>query len=70
MVFKTIIEDGYPKTVLPFTLIYIDNQDAIKLIKNPKYYYKTKYLSIKHYKIRKLVNKILFNLNGFIRLKL
>lgn len=55
-ILKIVIEDSYWKTVSPLTLIYVDNQDAIKLTENPKYHHKRKYISIKYHKIRKLVN--------------
>ena len=37
-------------------IIYADNQGAIKLTENPKYYRKTKHIPIKYYKTRKLVD--------------
>lgn len=36
-------------------MIYIDNQGAIKLCKNPEYYKKTKHIFIKYHKTYKLV---------------
>lgn len=49
------LENCYLKTVLPATVIFADNQGVIKLIKNLKYYCKTKHISIKYHKISELV---------------
>lgn len=51
-----MIEDSYPKTVAPSTLIYTNNQGTIKWTQNPEYYYKTKLIPIKYHKMGKLVN--------------
>lgn len=48
-------EDGFLKTVAPPTIIFADNQGAIKLTSNPGYHRKTKHIPIKYHKSRKLV---------------
>lgn len=53
-VFETVIEDDYPQTVLPPSLLYADNQGAIKFTENSEYYRKTKNIPIKYYKTCKL----------------
>ena len=55
-VLEAVLEDGYPCTVAPPTIIHADNQDAIQLTENPEYYRKTKNILIKYHKIRELVN--------------
>ncbi len=54
-ILDTTLEDGYPKTVSPPTIIFADNQGAIKLTENPEYHRKTKHISIKYHKTRGLV---------------
>lgn len=55
-VYKTVNEDGYPRTIAPPTLIHADNQGAIKLTENPEYHRKTKHIPIKYHKTRELVD--------------
>lgn len=54
-IFNIILENGYLKTILLSTTIFANNYGVIKLIENPKYYCKTKYIFIKYHKIRELV---------------
>lgn len=55
-VLKAVLEDGYPRTIAPPTVIHADNQGAIKLTENPEYHRKTKHIPIKYHKTRELVN--------------
>lgn len=54
-VIETTLEDGYPKTILPPTAIFVVDEKAIKLTENPEYHYKTKHIPIKYPQIRDLV---------------
>ena len=54
-ILDTTLKDGYPKTVLPPTTIFADNQGAIKRTENPEYHWKTKHIPIKYHKTRELV---------------
>lgn len=55
-VLETIQEGRYPRTIAPPTVIYADNQGAIKLTENPEYHRKTKHIPIKYHKTRELVD--------------
>ncbi len=52
---ETVKEDGFLKTVALPTLIFADNQGAIKLTSNLEYQRKTKHIQIKYHKSRELV---------------
>lgn len=50
------MKNGYPKIIFPLTIIFANNQRAVKLIiKNLKYHRKINHISIKYYKTRQLV---------------
>lgn len=55
-VFETVKEKGYPHTIALPTVIYANNQGAIKLTKNPEYHRKTKQIPIKYHKTQELVD--------------
>lgn len=50
-----MIEEDYLKTVSPPTTIFTNNQEAVKLIENPEYHCKIKYIPIRYHKTQELV---------------
>lgn len=54
-IFDTVLENGYPMTILQPTAIFANNQGAIKLIENPEYHRKIKHIPINYHKTRELV---------------
>ena len=56
-ILETILEEGYPKTISSPTIIFANNQRAVRLTENSEYYRKTKHIPIKYYKTRELMAK-------------
>jgi hypothetical protein len=50
-----------PRVYIDIVLLYINNNLALKLTRNPKFYSKSKHINVKHYFIRKKVKERVIN---------